>query len=104
MLVLETMNWPDEIREPNFESLKTKARVSSEELKMARLLIDHLTAAFDPTRFEDSYRQRLQEAIDSKIKGDEITVAAAEAPSAKVTNLLAALKASVDQTRAKRSA
>jgi DNA end-binding protein Ku len=104
MLVLETMNWPDEIREPKFDQLKTKPRVSSEELKMARLLIDQLTAAFDPTRFEDSYRQRLQEAIDSKINGDEITVTAAEAPSAKVTDLLEALKASVDQTRAKRSA
>ena len=104
VLVLETMNWPDEIREPKFDQLKAKPRVSSDELKMARLLIDQLTAEFDPTRFEDSYRQRLQEAIDAMINGDEITVTAAEAPSAKVTDLLGALKASVEQTRAKRSA
>ena len=104
LLVLETMNWPDEIREPNFDPLDGKSRVSSAELKMARLLIDQLKADFDPSRFEDRYRQRLQEAIDSKINGDEITVTAPEAPSARVTDLLEALKASVDQTRAKRSA
>ena len=105
VLVLETMYWPDEIREPKFDSLKDKPRTSSDELKMARLLIDQLTGEFDPEKFEDSYRGRLEEAIDAKIKGDEITTTpAAEAPSAKVTDLLEALKASVDQTRAKRSA
>jgi DNA end-binding protein Ku len=104
VLVMETMNWPDKIREPKFDLLKTKPRISSDELKMARLLIDQLTRDFDPDRFEDSYRQRLQEAIDAKINGDEVTLAAAEAPAAKVTDLLEALKASVDQTRAKRSA
>ena len=104
VLVLETMNWPDEIREPKFDQLKDKPRVSSAELKMAHLLIDQLTADFDPTRFEDSYRQRLEEAIEAKINGNEVTVTAAEAPSVKVTDLLEALKASVEQTRAKRSA
>lgn len=104
ILVLETMNWPDEIREPKFDQLKPKPRVSNDELKMARLLIDQLTAEFDPTRFEDSYRQRLEEAIEAKINGNEVTVTAAEAPSARVTDLLEALKASVEQTRAKRSA
>ena len=104
LLVMETMNWPDEIREPNFDQLNDKPRVSSDELKMARLLIDQLTREFDPDKFEDSYRQRLEEAIDAKINGDEITLTTVEKPEAKVTDLLEALKASVDQTRAKRSA
>jgi DNA end-binding protein Ku len=104
VLVLETMNWPDEIREPKFEQLKTRARVSPDELKMARLLIDQLTGEFDPAKFADSYRERLEDAIDAKINGEEITVATAAAPSAKVTDLLEALRASVEQTKAKRSA
>ena len=104
VLVLETMYWPDEIRVPKFEQLKEKPRISSDELKMARLLIDQLTDDFDPARFEDSYRMRLEEAIEAKINGNEVTVAEVEEPSAKVTDLLEALKASVDQTRAKRSA
>jgi DNA end-binding protein Ku len=104
LLILETMNWPDEIRVPDFEQLKDNSRISADELKMARLLIDHLSGEFDPTEFEDSYRQRLEDAIDAKIKGNEIAVAPAEAETPKVTDLLEALKASVEQTRAKRSA
>jgi DNA end-binding protein Ku len=104
LLVLETMNWPDELRVPDFEQLKDKSRISADELKMARLLIDHLSGEFDPTEFEDSYRERLEKAIDAKIEGNEIAVAPEEAEPASVSNLLEALKASVDQTRAKRSA
>ncbi|HJU82151.1 MAG TPA: Ku protein [Acidimicrobiia bacterium] len=104
LLVLETMTWPDEIRVPDFEQLKDNSRISAEELKMARLLIDHLAGEFDPSEFEDSYRQRLEDAIDAKIEGNEIELAPAAAEPATVTNLLDALKASVDQTRAKRSA
>ena len=52
----------------------------------------------------ESYRRRLEEAIEAKIEGNEITVTPAEAPTEKVVDLLEALKASVDQTRTKRSA
>ena len=104
MLVLETMKWPDEIRQAEFEQLQKKPRVSAQELKMARQLIDQLSGDFDPEVFEDSYRRRLEEAIEAKIEGNEITVNPAEAPTEKVVDLLEALKASVDQTRAKKSA
>jgi DNA end-binding protein Ku len=105
ILLLETMKWPDEIREPAFDQLDKKPRVSAQELKMARQLIDQLTDEFDPAIFEDSYRRRVEEAIEAKIEGDEISVAEPEAaPSDKVVDLLEALKASVDQTRAKKSA
>jgi len=104
MLVLETMKWPDEIRQAEFEQLQKRPRVSAQELKMARQLIDQLTGEFDPKVFADSYRGRLEEAIEAKIEGNEITVNPAEAPTEKVVDLLEALKASVDQTRAKRSA
>ncbi len=104
MVVLETMKWPDEIRQPAFDQLDTTPRVSAKELEMARQLIDQLTGDFDPSVFEDSYRHRLEEAIQAKIEGNEISVAPAAAPSEKVVDLLEALKASVDQTKAKKSA
>jgi DNA end-binding protein Ku len=104
MLVLETMKWPDEIRVPEFEQLESNPRVSAQELKMARQLIDQLSGEFDPAVFEDSYRHRVEEAIDAKIEGNEISLAPVEAPSEKVVDLLEALKASVDQTKAKKSA
>lgn len=58
LLVLETMNWPDEIRVPTFSQLDERPRISSQEMKMARTLIDQLTSGFDPNAFEDTYRQR----------------------------------------------
>ncbi|HET9203639.1 MAG TPA: Ku protein [Acidimicrobiia bacterium] len=104
MVVLETMKWPDEIRQPAFDQLDTTPRVSTKELEMARQLIDQLTGEFDPSIFEDSYRHRVEGAIEAKIEGKEISVAPASAPSEKVVDLLEALKASVDQTKAKKSA
>jgi DNA end-binding protein Ku len=104
MLVLETMKWPDEIRQPDFEQLDRRTRVSAQEVKMARQLIEQLTGEFDPSVFEDSYRHRVEEAIEAKIDGNEISVAPVEAPSEKVIDLLDALKASVEQTKAKKSA
>jgi DNA end-binding protein Ku len=104
MLVLETMKWPDEIRQPSFEQLDSLPRVSAQEMKMARQLIDQLAGEFDPSVFEDSYRHRVEEAIEAKIEGNEISVTPAAAPSEKVVDLLGALKASVEQTKAKKSA
>ncbi len=71
---------------------------------MARQLINQLSADFDPEIFEDSYRHRVEEAITAKIEGNEISVAKPEARTEQVVDLLEALKASVDQTRAKKSA
>jgi DNA end-binding protein Ku len=104
MIVLETMKWPDEIRQAEFEQLEKKPRVSAQEVKMARQLINQLTGEFDPKVFEDSYRRRLEEAIEAKIEGNEITVNPAEAPPEKVVDLLEALKASVEASKTRRSA
>ena len=71
---------------------------------MARQLIDQLTGDFDPKVFEDSYRRRLEEAIEAKIEGNEITVNPVEAPTEKVVDLLEALKASVEASKTRRSA
>lgn len=104
MLVLETMKWPDEIRQPEFEQLDKRPRVSAQELQMAGQLIDQLSGEFDPAVFEDSYRHRVEEAIVAKVEGDEISVAPAEARPEQVVDLLDALKASVEETKARKSA
>jgi DNA end-binding protein Ku len=71
---------------------------------MARALIDQLTTDFDPTAFQDTYRQRLEEAIEAKIEGDEVQLSTPEAAPEKVVSLLEALRASVEDTKARRSA
>jgi DNA end-binding protein Ku len=92
--VLETMYWPDEIREADFGGVDVSAKIRPNELEMAQTLIDNLTADWDPAEFKDEYREAMLRIVEAKINGEEIEVVEAE-PTAKVVDLMAALKASV---------
>ena len=96
--VLETMYWPDEIREADFGGVDVDAKVRDQELDMAKTLIENLTAEWHPEEYSDEYRQALLKIVEAKIAGEEIEFVEAE-PSAKVVDLMAALKASVDAAK-----
>ena len=104
VFVLETMHWPDEIREPEFEELSKKVDVRDQEVKMARQLIQQLSDEFKPGEFEDEYRVRLQELAERKVEGQEVTVAQEpEAEPAPVVDIMEALKASVSEAKKRKS-
>jgi DNA end-binding protein Ku len=92
--VLETMYWPDEIRAADFGGVNVDLKVRDQELQMARQLIENLTGEWNPEEFTDEYRQALLGIVEAKINGEEIEVVAPE-PTAKVVDLMEALKASV---------
>jgi DNA end-binding protein Ku len=92
--VLETMYWPDEIREADFGGVDVDLKVRDQELQMARQLIENLTGEWNPGEFTDEYREGLLKIVEAKINGEEIEIAEAE-PTAKVVDLMEALKASV---------
>jgi DNA end-binding protein Ku len=92
--VLETMYWPDEIREADFGGVDVSMKVRPNELDMAQTLIDNLSADWDPGEFKDDYREAMLRIVEAKINGEEIEVVEAE-PTAKVVDLMEALKASV---------
>ncbi len=92
--VLETMYWPDEIRAADFGGVDVDLKVRAQELEMARQLIENLTADWNPEEFTDDYREALLRIVEAKISGEEIEVVEAE-PTAKVVDLMEALKASV---------
>jgi DNA end-binding protein Ku len=92
--VLETMFWPDEIREADFGGVDVSADVRDQELTMARQLIDSLTSEWAPEQFHDAYRDALVQIVEAKLNGQEIEVVEPE-PAAKVVDLMEALKASV---------
>lgn len=96
VFVLESMFWPDEIREPEFDELGADVEIRDQELKMARTLIESMTEHFEPSQYKDEYRERLMEIIDKKIQGEEIAVVA-EKPTTTVVDLMEALRASVEQ-------
>ena len=92
--VLETMYWPDEIREADFGGVDVSAKVRGQELEMAKQLIESLSGDWNPEEYSDEYREALLQIVEAKLNGQEIEVVAPE-PTAKVVDLMEALKASV---------
>src|SRR5699024_6051251 len=72
-IVLQTMLWPDEVREPEFDILNTEVELKSSERKMAGSLVDSLSAEFDPDTYEDRYAAALRELVEAKLAGGETT-------------------------------
>jgi DNA end-binding protein Ku len=103
IFILETMNWPDEIREPDFAELQKDVEIRPQELAMAKSLIENLSDTFQPDEFHDTYRERLEAAVQAKIEGQEVAVEATKEPT-QILDLMEALKASVEATKAKTKA
>jgi DNA end-binding protein Ku len=96
VLVLQTMMWPDEIRTPDFGSLRDVEEAKPQELKMAQLLLDTLAGDYDPSEFEDDYAEAVHALVEAKLQGGEVKRLKEPAPSAgEVVDLLAALQKSV---------
>jgi DNA end-binding protein Ku len=107
ILVLNTMLWPDEVREPAFDVLDSAhdIRLRRQELQMAGSLIESMAGEFDPAEFTDAYREALEQVIEAKIEGREVvTPAEPTEGEAEVVDLMAALRASVERAKAARAA
>jgi DNA end-binding protein Ku len=103
-IVLQTMLWPDEVREPEFDILDTDIELRPQELTMAASLVESLGADFDPSQFHDEYRDAVEELIERKrTTGETRAAPVAEKPADdgdSMTDLLSALQASVEAARA----
>jgi DNA end-binding protein Ku len=96
VLVLETMLWPDEIRAAEFPFIDEDVDVRAQELRMATSLVDSMTEDFDPGQYHDDYREALQQMIEDKVEGREVTPPAEPAAEEEPASLLDALQASLD--------
>jgi len=104
VLVMTTMLWPDEVREPDFPFLRDDPpQIRPQELSMAGSLIDSLAEpVFEPEKYRDHYREALEQMIEAKVAGEETTKPAAVTAKADVVDLMAALQASVDAAKKSR--
>ncbi|SFE81226.1 non-homologous end joining protein Ku [Alteribacillus iranensis] len=101
-LLMETLHYPDEIRDAaDVPNVPGEENVAEKELDTAKMLIDQLTAPFEPEKYEDDYRKRLLELISAKEKGEETVTAKKEPKKDNVTDLMEALQASVDKNKKK---
>lgn len=102
VIILETMYWPDEIREPHFEALEEQPEIRDEEMAMATMIIDNLAGTFDPSAWHDASREAVEAAAAIKIEGQEIVAPDIPEPTG-VVDLMDALKASVAATKARKA-
>ena len=100
-LLMEQLYYADEIR--SFEEVSLEdGEVSEAELALAIQLIDHAASeSFDSTQFKDEVREKTLELIQQKVDGQEITAAPAEESKTKIIDLMAALKASIEEDERK---
>ncbi|WP_344845537.1 Ku protein [Kribbella ginsengisoli] len=105
VLVLETMFFADEIRDPAKELGDLPAKSSAtKQLKMAVDLVEAMSGTWRAGDYKDSYTERVKKLVADKRKGKEI-VLSEEAPEATTTtDLVTALRASVEAARSRRAA
>jgi DNA end-binding protein Ku len=101
VLMLETMFFEDEIRQPQQELdyLPQADHSDTRELTAAKQLIEALTAPWEPSRYKNTYRDRIEELVEKKRAGHAVVFGDTERPKSNVIDLMAALEASIDKSR-----
>ncbi|MET4145235.1 Ku protein [Arthrobacter sp. UYCo732] len=106
VLVLQSLLWPDEVREASFPALEDSVRISAQEREMSAALVESMAADFEPAHFTDEYQVQLRKLIEAKLeKGDSLDTdetfgaEAGEGGKGEVIDLMEALKRSLDRKR-----
>jgi len=104
VLVLETMFFADEVRDPaeELDSLPTRAAAKGRDLAMAVSLIEALTTDWVPANYRDTYRDRVLQLIEAKQAGEVVETEGPEPEAASVTDLMEVLRRSVEAARSRR--
>jgi DNA end-binding protein Ku len=103
VMVVHTLLWPDEIRDPDFPVLDQEVEIKPAELTMAGQVVDSMADDFHPERYHDTYQEQLKELVEAKLEGGE-AFTTEEQPAQldeteDVSDLLAKLEASVRRRR-----
>jgi DNA end-binding protein Ku len=91
----------------NFEDIAKaeNSKLSDKEIGLGADLIENMSDEFNPEKYRNEYRERVQAMLEEKSKGGEITVAAPEAPQrAQIIDLMQALKQSIEKAKPKQKA
>ena len=94
-LVLETMYYADEVRQPE---QAPRPQVREPEVEMAKTLIENLAAKWDPGKYHDRYRSELLDLLQKKAKGQKLPEPSTE-EGGEVIDLMEALRQSVAATK-----
>jgi len=104
-LVLELMHYADEIvDEAEIDAPSDRIKASAPEMKSAAMLVEAMSASFDPAAFKDTYREELTALIEARARGERPALGKAKArkKATNVIDLREVLRRSLDQTRKRR--
>jgi DNA end-binding protein Ku len=96
-LVVESLFFADEIRDASevVGELPDDGSFADRELAIAKQLIDSLRVDWEPERYRDTYRERVEALIDEKRKTGSVAAISEDKPRTNVIDLMAALEESV---------
>jgi DNA end-binding protein Ku len=104
VLVVQTLLWPEEVRDAASLAPQTDVTVRPQELAMASSYIDSLAADFDPSQYTDEYKAAVEELVAAKTAGRELTdLEPAPSSGGEVIDLVEALRANVQAAKEKRA-
>jgi DNA end-binding protein Ku len=102
VLLLSTMHYADEVADPtelDIDAAIGDVEVADREAKMAKELIESMTASFDPEAYRDEHQERIMELIQAKAEGEELPVEAPQEDVGGVVDLMSALERSLEGAR-----
>jgi len=105
LLVMDTMLWPDEVRDSQFAEPPADVQATQAEVGMAEMFIEQMSGEWQPEDYSDQYRIALEELVQAKLSGVELPQAPLSGEAGgEVVDLMAALRASVDAAKKRREA
>lgn len=104
-LMLELMHFPEELIDADEFKAPAAKSVGSSEMRMARQLIDSMSAKWTPEMYKDDYHEALEKVIEAKIESGGKTAPAPKhrKQNAKIIDLVAVLRESLAQTKSKKT-
>ena len=110
VMLLQTLLWEDEVREPDFAGLDKDVRISAKELEMASALVENFSGDFEPADYTDEYQEQLRTLVEAKLEQGETVdteetfgTDREEGEEAEVLDLMEALRRSVSAAKEKKS-
>ncbi|MET7429841.1 MULTISPECIES: Ku protein [Streptomyces] len=104
VLVLQTLHWADEVRDPGQElpELPSGRAGRGKQLDMALQLVDALSSDWDPRKYHDTYQEKVRELVKAKAEGRQIAAAEEPPEATNVIDLMRVLEGSLRSARSGR--
>ncbi|MCG8969418.1 MULTISPECIES: non-homologous end joining protein Ku [Streptomyces] len=101
ILVLQTLHWADEVRDPVKElpELPSGRADRGKELDMALQLVDALSGPWEPGRYHDTYQEKVRDLVRAKAEGKEVALAEEPPTATNVVDLMDVLQGSLERAK-----